>query len=433
MPLLAFRVVCGMTIFVGTYVAAQLGGARHAGWVAASVGSIMALVVALKVSAPPDSFLLLTKPLPSSAQPRLRVLLPAAGLLFLLVLTPLLITKVPPDDDYPNHLARLYVMVHGRADPFLNQFYAIRWSVIPNLGMEIVLPFFSSHTTIFISGRAFLIASALLLMAGPHAIHYALYRKLSFGPLVAALFVYNYDGKIGFVNYLAGIGFALFAIASWIALRQTSPLTRGAVSLGCAIALFFCHFEALGIYGLAIGSFQLWLLWSRPGTPREQLTDAVVLLLPFAVVLPLLLLGPRDEAPSIPSQWGGIHVRLDGIRFLVETYFPRLDLLAMAVMAATFVWAVLYRILRFHPFGWVFIAVATVAYFVIPNRTMGSWGAADRLPIAVLLVLIGVLYLGSIIGQRSAILPCCGHDPCAVQDGDGRGRVLAVRQDQDRI
>jgi hypothetical protein len=58
--------------------------------------------------------------------------------LCLVLLAPLLIVDVPPLLDYPNHLARAFVLASLPADPILARFYAAHWSIIPNLGLDII-------------------------------------------------------------------------------------------------------------------------------------------------------------------------------------------------------------------------------------------------------------------------------------------------------
>jgi hypothetical protein len=231
----------------------------------------------------------------------------------------------------------------------------------------------------------------LLLIAGPQAIQAALYRRVALGPLVALLFVYNTTIKMGMMNYMFGVGLALFAIASWIALREARPVPRLAAAAASVIVLFFVHLVALGLYGVAIASYEFWRLYLQPASRRARLAGAAILVLPFGIAAFLLLLGPTDREAAIPSHWGGLHARLDGIRFLFQSYDYHADLIAMLAMLGGFAWALRRGRLHFHPFGWVFLAAGLAIYAVIPNRVMGSWGAADRWPIAVLLVATGIL------------------------------------------
>jgi hypothetical protein len=290
------------------------------------------------------------------------------------------------------------MLVAGK-DALLDRYYAIHWRVIPNLGLELVVPPLAAATTLYFAGKAFLVLIALLSLGGPLAIHQALYRRLSFGPLLAALFLYNGVTTMGVLNYQFGIGLALFAVAGWIRLREANRLLRGGVSAACMVVLFFCHMMALGCYGLAIGSFELWALMSRPAPMRRRLGDAAALVLPCAIVVPLLLLGPvPDGSYATPTRWGGLHARLDGLRFVFETYSPWIDLLMMLAIVAGLLWAVRRRRVFLHPFGWIALAVFGAVYLVIPNQIQGTWGAADRLPVAALLLLIGTVHwdLGSV-------------------------------------
>src|ERR1019366_8806290 len=51
------------------------------------------------------------------------------------LLLPFLLVDVPPVLDYPNHLARIFVLAHPD-DPILARFYAPNWHITPNLGFD---------------------------------------------------------------------------------------------------------------------------------------------------------------------------------------------------------------------------------------------------------------------------------------------------------
>jgi hypothetical protein len=396
--LAAFRITCGTAIIISIYVAAALGQARHAGWTAVGIGLPLAVIVAWGLRDVPPSFLSCHADLSPVVSRRAGFALPAvAAALSLLVLLPVLVVKLPPLDDYANHLARIHIIAqHGR-DLLLAQFYAIRWRIIPDLGMDVFTTWLAAATGIFAAGTLTVVAYTLLLFTGPFAIQAALYREISFGPLVGALFIYNSITKFGVINYLLGTGLALYGIAVWIAVRPRPRLLRAAISLAWVVLLFFCHLMALALYGLAIGSYELWLICAdsprgwRLLVDRRHLADAAVLVVPFAAAVVLLALGPRDTSASIASSWGGLHARLDGLRYVLQAYAPGMDLLVAMLVALGFIWALHRGMLQFHPFGWIFLVVAAVFYLVIPNRAMGAWGAAVRVPLAVLFVLIGVL------------------------------------------
>src|SRR5271169_2005051 len=59
----------------------------------------------------------------------------AFALLMTLLTVPLFSTVLPPLFDYPNHLARLYLLTEGG-----NAFYAVRWEPLPNLAQDLIVP-----------------------------------------------------------------------------------------------------------------------------------------------------------------------------------------------------------------------------------------------------------------------------------------------------
>jgi hypothetical protein len=404
--LLAFRILCGAATAAAVDVAAAVAQARHAGWVAACIGIPLGLLVAYRVRDLPAGLREFALPPVLRAPMRLVMLLAIGSTLGLIVLAPLLATRLPPFDDYLNHLALSHLIAADSGNPLAARFYAIHWAPIPNLAMHLVVPALAQVLGIFAAGKLFLIAATLMLLAGPFAIQAALYRALSPAPLVAGLFAQNYVAKMGVANYQFGTGLALFGIAAWIALRRAPAWQRGLVSAVWVLALFFCHLMALGLYGLAIGSFELWMLAAEPPNARHFTADAAALALPFMAALGLLIAGRSGEAALIPSEWGGLHARLDGLRMLVQSYDSWPDLLFLGGLIAGFVWAVRRGAVALHPAGWVFLAVAGVAFLLLPNRIMGTWGAASRLPTGMAFVLSGALSweLPSRRAQRGLVL-----------------------------
>ena len=404
--LLAFRAICGGSAIVGTYVAAALGQARHAGWIAAAIGLPVGIMAALIPRAAPDTFLSCSQSLQSSAPARPRVAFSATGLLALLVLLPVVLTKLPAFDDYANYLSHAYIIMrHGHA-PLLDQFYSVRWRVVPDLVLDLVMPPLASATGLYVSGKLFVVAYMLLLLTGPQALHAALYRRLSLGPLVAVPFLYNTISTWGALHYELGVGLALFGTAAWIAARRAPAMLRGVLLLASLLVLFTCHLAAAALYALAIGSYELWRTCSRSIPARQHAGDVLALALPFAALAALIVLTPTAGLPAMPWHWGGVHARLDALRYVVETYYPRLDLLALLTIAGGLVWAIAARALYLPALGWIFLALSGVVFLLTPDTTAGPWRAVPFLPVGVVFFLIGMLdwNLGSPQRRRNFLL-----------------------------
>ena len=92
--------------------------------------------------------------------------MPPGGALLLCVCAalavPLLVVDLPPLLDYPNHLARLFLLAGGLRDPVLARMYAVNWAVIPNLAIDLIGPPLIRVFGLYAAGKC-LIALALLL------------------------------------------------------------------------------------------------------------------------------------------------------------------------------------------------------------------------------------------------------------------------------
>ena len=104
-----------------------------------------------------------------------------------ILLAPLFVVDVPPLLDYPNHLARMYVLAFGAHDPILSQMYEQHWAIIPNLVIDLIVPHMLKVMPIYVAGRIVLGATLLLPLAGVIAYHRATFGVRSYWPLAAAL------------------------------------------------------------------------------------------------------------------------------------------------------------------------------------------------------------------------------------------------------
>lgn len=309
-------------------------------------------------------------------------------LLCLIVLVPVFSVRVPPLNDYINHLARMHVIADSGADPFLSVFYSVEWRLIPNLAMDLIVPPLARLVGVYAAGQIFVAATVLLLATGPIAIHYALHRRFDLWALAGFLFLYNQVFIVGLMNYLAGVGLAMWGLAAWIVLRRRGLAVRLVVSALVVAATFLCHLSALGLYGLAIGAYELFA-WRRRGwrIDGDLVRDGVALVLPALPVVPLLL-GSDTWGLAAEVEWSA-QGKLDAITMIFRTYADLLDLGILALLAASLVWAVQRSLISVHPAAWFLLGIGTLAFLAMPTMLFGSYMADQRLPIALFLMLLG--------------------------------------------
>src|SRR5579862_3381875 len=161
--------------------------------------------------------------------------------LLALVCVPLTLTALPPLVDYPNHLARMYVLANLDHAPALQRFYQIAWRPVPDLAMDALVPPLLRIMPLEWAGKLFLVAIYVLLTSGVAFLHRVLFGRWSAWPCLAFLLIYNRLLLWGFLNFLFGLGLALWAFAAWVAWRERGVVWRLVCGFVMALAIYFAH------------------------------------------------------------------------------------------------------------------------------------------------------------------------------------------------
>jgi hypothetical protein len=284
----------------------------------------------------------------------------------------------------------MHVIASVGSDPDLARFYEINWQIVPNLMMDLIVPTLAQLMGIYKAGQAFTLLGFALILSGTFALNRALFGRWSLVPLAAAPLLYNYLFLIGVMNYMFGIGLALWATAAWIALRERAWPWRMAVSAAFAIALFFCHLFALGVYGLALLAIELGRLWTRRSEPlMPRLVDFCATGAPFVPVLTMLLASPTWGL-SGRNSWDSIG-KIDGLKYVIEVYSDTVAFLLVGAFAVGIVWSLRHRLLRFHQVGLMLLAVGGAVYMALPRMMFATYMADQRLPIALAFLIIACI------------------------------------------
>ncbi len=305
---------------------------------------------------------------------------------------PIITHPLPPLSDYVNHLARMHVIASMGADPDLTRYYQIDWQIIPNLMMDLVVPRLTAFMNVYHAGQVFTIVTFVLIGTGTLALNRALFGSWSALPLIALPLVYNHIFLVGVMNYVFGIGLALWGLALWVVLRERFWAIRLSVSAVFVLALFFCHLFAVGVYGVGLLAIELTRLWMTRGRPlAPRLVDFVATGIPFLPVVPLLLKSPTwDLAGEFYYEKLG---KIDGLVYVVEVYSDVVAFLLIAGVAAGAIWAARHRLIRLHPVGLAMLGVGSAIYLAMPHMLFATYMADQRLPIALAFMVIACVHL----------------------------------------
>ena len=286
-----------------------------------------------------------------------------------LLLIPLLLVDVPPILDYPNHLARLYLLAFAAADPVLSQMYAAHWHVIPNLVIDASIPPLIRMLPLHVAGRIMLGVTLLLPLQGIIAYQRTASGTRSLWPLTGALVVYNGLFLMGFANFLISCGLALLAAAGWDTYRATYPRLTIAGAAAAAVLLFFCHLIGDLLFFVLIGSSELEAIFARRASSPGYLGNvgARIFALVTIGIPPLALLMAVGFAPAhSATQW------IAPLKKLLELFTPMLnystgfDMASLAVMLCALAFAMRHRWIACRKRAWIALAALGLMFLAAP-------------------------------------------------------------------
>lgn len=286
------------------------------------------------------------------------------AILLALSLGPVLLTPIPAMVDYPNHLARMYILsASGTADA--NPYYQTAWALYPNLAMDLIIPQMARLLSVETATRLFLLLSQILIVSGALALERVVKGRVQISGFAAVMFLYCLPFTWGFVNFEFGLGVALWAIAAALSVQDRSWPVRLAVNTIFVAALFAAHFFALGIYGATLGIYELWRGWDRSGF-RDAALRLVVLAVPALVLLVVMKLtaGAIGEAGTA---WFFAFKPLWLFRIL-NGYSLSVSAAGMVALIGFIYMAGKRGVLKFEPAGLWLVTGFLILYLAIPSK-----------------------------------------------------------------
>ena len=167
----------------------------------------------------------------------------------------------PPLIDWPNHLARHALQC--AADPLagLGQYYEYTFEWVPNLSSELVHALPVACQSLLTTQKVLIQFATTGLLASAVILHFAVWRRWSVWPLLAASGMYHVALGYGFENYVLALPPMLLALALWFALRDKGPLARLLPLAAAAGAVYVLHLYAFVFQFAAVGLLELQKWW----------------------------------------------------------------------------------------------------------------------------------------------------------------------------
>jgi hypothetical protein len=330
------------------------------------------------------------------------------ALVLTVVLAPLSTIDIPPLVDFPNHLARQYILADLRSGGELQRFYVADWYATPYLALDGIVQTLSHVMSVLAASKVFVALLLMLFAAAPFALGMAIDGRASWAAVVGLLFVHNTTLELGFVPYLFSLGYGLCLLALWIRSRHGPLWMRLGLQPVLAASLFFCHLIGFALYILCVVAYELGrhVDSDRRQVPRsglgldpEQRTNVASLLLQCGIPLAIFaLFGPASETGSALQQTthGGLGRKLEFlvgmVSYLMPPYLWSIDrAVAIGLPIAIALLLVTGKLKYSRALLWPLAAVS-VLYFAMPMQWLGGWGGDHRLLPAIGILIVAGLY-----------------------------------------
>ncbi|MBV9583597.1 MAG: hypothetical protein JO213_01795 [Alphaproteobacteria bacterium] len=312
-----------------------------------------------------------------------RVLIAGAALLALFSI-PIFSTVLPPLFDYPNHLARFWLLATGG-----NEFYAVRWAPLPNLAGDLIVPVLARAMPLDLAGKLFLVMIFALILGGAVWLNRMATGAWRLWPLFAIAFLYNREFLWGFINYLFGFGVALCGAALWLRLERARPSLRVTASSLVALLCFFSHIAAFGLYGLIILGIETqpavaeYRARDWPSLMRRAALFAAQFAIPAAIVL-----GSWSAVATGGIGYAGFWRKPDLLFSTFDNYSRPFDIACFALLLLLFAALAWRGRLHIAPRLMPALALVFAAFLLLPSQFLSGSGLDHRIPVALFVLLV---------------------------------------------
>lgn len=300
-----------------------------------------------------------------------------------LSLLPFILSPLPPMADLLSHIGRYHVMVAGDRSEFLPLYYAFHWTLIGNLGQDLLVyalaPLMGvEKATFFLTA---LIPPATIM--GIRQLSMAIHQRVHPGALVALPFVFAFPLLFGFANYCMGIALCLWVIVLWCHWRERLNVWRIGVLVLVGSLVWLVHMAAWAVTIVAVGSIELTHGLRQHGwRPVKVAWDAFLRVLPLAIVPVLLTLlwrsGVGASPPPVPPSVPFLYMKTVWIAYILRDQSMFVDFMTLALVSLAALWLLVRRNRIDAGLGLAALVLITL-FWIMPLSVFNSFFADLRL------------------------------------------------------
>ena len=341
----------------------------------------------------------------------------------LLAAVPLLLPDVPPLVDLPGHMARYRVELDNGAHPWLADWYDFRWSLIGNLGVDLLIlplaPIFGFELAV----KLIVLAIPPLTVAGLLWIAREVHGRIPATALFALPLAYGYPFHFGFVNYALSMALALNLFALWLRLARLGRLQYRAilfVPLSCL--LWLCHTFGWGVLGILAFSAEMIRQHDLRPTPAgadlktrarhwgESWIRAGLGCVPLALPMVLMIFWRSgDHVTGQTMDWFNWRAKINWLLMAVRDRWMAFDIASVALFFLILIVALRDRTIEYSRNLGLSALFLVGVYLLLPRIVFGSAYADMRLvPFLLAIALIAIRPRPGVPGRHAGLVAAAG-------------------------
>ncbi len=314
-----------------------------------------------------------------------------------LLIVPLWIVRFPPLLDYPNHLARVFILTHINNPIYqFSQYYTATFGFYPYLTMDVLLLGLQKLMSLYTGGR---IVLSLCVLGVPLAAWFFVRQANRDNTSLACwglLSGYNIFFLWGFVNWQLSMALVLLVAGLWIRYLVRPTVARWLALLAVVTVLYFTHLQGFGLAGLVVTAYAALTV---KGARRVVLALAQgwALFVPGGLMHMITRLATRETNAAWAMNFHPLSDKWERLYFFMQGYSPTLDTITLLVLLACAI-AGWWRNREFkwnHPWPAI-VGGLFLLYWIFPGYGV-NWAGDDadvRLLPFVFMLLPAVAFVG---------------------------------------
>lgn len=313
----------------------------------------------------------------------------------LLAAVPLLYPPVPPLVDLLGHMGRYKVQLDLEQSAYLQQYYDFRWSLMGNLGVDLLVALLAPLLGLEPAVKLIVIAIPMATVAGMLWVAREVHHRLPPTVMFALPFAYGHHFLFGFVNYSLSVAVALLAFGLWLRLgRQRRYGLRAVLFVPISCLVWLCHAFGWGFLGLLAFSAEVIRNHDDGRGWVRAVFRAGIHVLSLCVPM-LLMLAWREGSGGYTGDWFNWTNKGFSIRTILRDRWRIWDLISFVTCAVVFLFAIVHPRLTLSRMLSFTVLVLALAFALLPRIIFGSAYADMRLvPFVFAFALLAIRFRG---------------------------------------